>query len=249
MSQTVRRAIDILEFVAREPRTQSQVGEHLGVHRSTALRLLESLTDGGLARRLPDGRYGIGLRLTGLARLAEEQFGLTDVAREHLRGLGARTGHTVHLAALEDDRIVYADKIDPVDGIRLYAEIGRPVTLHTAGVAKAVLAHLPPERAAAILAASCDFAPHTATTVTDPAAHRVVLDATRARGWAVDDGEYEDYVNCLAAPVRDSGGAVVGAVSVTALKARADLTALESGVLPDLLSTAATISEELGWRP
>ncbi|MZD05308.1 helix-turn-helix domain-containing protein [Streptomyces sp. SID5785] len=249
MSQTVARAIEILEFVAREPRTQSEVGARLGVHRSTALRILESLTDGGLARRLPDGRYAIGLRLAGLARLAEEQFGLTDVARAHLRGLGARTGHTVHLAALEGDRIVYADKIDPADGIRLYAEIGRPVTLHTAGVAKAILAELPPDRAAALLDASCDFAPHTATTVTDPAAYRAVLARTRERGHAVDDGEYEDYVNCLAAPVRGSGGEVVGAVSVTALKARADLAALTADVLPDLLTTVATISEELGWRP
>ncbi|MFJ9040359.1 IclR family transcriptional regulator [Streptomyces sp. NPDC102406] len=248
MSQTVRRAIEILEFVARRPRTQTEVGEHLGVHRSTALRILESLTDGGLARRLPDGRYAVGHRLAGLAHLAAEQFGLTDVAADHLRGLGERCGHTVHLAALEGDRIVYVDKVDPVEGVRLYSEIGRPVPLHTAGVAKAILAHLPRERADALLA-DCDFAAYTGTTLTRPAAYREALDETRARGWAVDDGEYEDYVNCLAVPVRDSGGEVVAAVSVTALKARADLAALTSGVLPDLAATAETISKELGWRP
>ncbi|MEV1022179.1 IclR family transcriptional regulator [Streptomyces sp. NPDC050264] len=248
MSQTVRRAIDILEFVARRPRTQTEVGEHLGVHRSTALRILESLTDGGLARRLPDGRYAVGHRLAGLAHLALEQFGLKDVAGEHLRGLGDRCGHTVHLAALEGDRIVYVDKVDPVDGVRLYSQIGRPVTLHTAGVAKAILAHLPRERAAALLA-DCDFAPHTGTTLTGAAAYRRALDETLARGFAVDDGEYEDYVNCVAVPVRDSAGEVVAAVSVTALKARADLPALVSDVLPDLAATAETISKELGWRP
>ena len=248
MSQTVRRAIDILEFVARRPRTQTEVGAHLGVHRSTALRILESLTDGGLARRLPDGRYGVGHRLAGLAQLALEQFGLRDVAEEQLRALGERCGHTVHLAALEGGQIVYADKVDPVDGVRLYAQIGRPVTLHTAGVAKAILAFQPPGAADALLE-TCDFGPHTATTLTDPAAYRRVLAEVRERGFAVDDGEYEDYVNCLAAPVRDSGGAVVAAVSVTALKARADLNALTVTVLPDLLTTAETISKELGWRP
>ncbi|MFI6879182.1 IclR family transcriptional regulator [Streptomyces sp. NPDC050400] len=249
MSQTVRRAIDILEFVARRPRTQTEVGEHLGVHRSTALRLLESLTEGGLARRLPDGRYAVGHRLAGLAQLALEQFGLKDVAGEHLRGLGERCGHTVHLAALEGDRIVYVDKVDPVDGVRLYSQIGRPVTLHTAGVAKAILAHQPRERAAELLDGTCDFAPHTATTITDAAAYRAALDETRARGWAVDDGEYEDYVNCVAVPVRDSTGEVIAAVSVTALKAKAGLGDLESDVLPDLMTTADTISKELGWRP
>ncbi|MFF3495786.1 IclR family transcriptional regulator [Streptomyces sp. NPDC002795] len=248
MSQTVRRAIDILEFVARRPRTQTEVGQHLGVHRSTALRILESLTDGGLARRLPDGRYAVGHRLAGLAHLALEQFGLKDVADEHLRLLGEHCGHTVHLAALEGERIVYVDKVDPVDGVRLYAQIGRPVTLHTAGVAKAILAHVPRERADALLA-DCDFAPHTGTTVTSPAAYREVLAEARTRGWAVDDGEYEDFVNCVAVPVRDSSGEVVAAVSVTALKAKADLGALESGVLPELMTTADTISKELGWRP
>nr|WP_272926207.1 IclR family transcriptional regulator [Streptomyces sp. SID8379] len=172
---------------------------------------------------------------------------MRDIASPHLRALGERRGHTVHLAALEGDRIVYADKIDPVDGVRLYAEIGRPVRLHTAGVAKAILAHLPRERAELLLV-DCDFAPRTATTLTDPDAYRAALDATRARGWAVDDGEYEDYVNCVAVPVRDHGGEVVAAVSVTALKARADLDALVRDVLPDLLTTAETISEELGWR-
>ncbi|MET8473207.1 IclR family transcriptional regulator [Streptomyces sp. NPDC006422] len=248
MSQTVRRAIGILEFIARRPRSQTEVGEHLGVHRSTALRILESLNEGGLARRLPDGRYAVGHRLAGLAHLALEQFGLKDVAGEHLRLLGERCGHTVHLAALEGERIVYVDKVDPVDGVRLYSQIGRPVTLHTAGVAKAILAYVPRERADELLA-ECDFAPHTTTTITDPDAYRAALTETRTRGWAVDDGEYEDFVNCVAVPVRDSSGEVVAAVSVTALKARADLGALESDVLPDLMTTADTISKELGWRP
>ncbi|MFG3199936.1 IclR family transcriptional regulator [Streptomyces sp. NPDC048208] len=247
MSQTVRRAIDILEFIARGPRTQTEVGDHLGVHRSTALRILESLTDGGLARRLPDGRYAVGHRLAGLAQLALEQFGLKEIAAGHLRALGEHSGHTVHLAALEGE-IVYVDKVDPVDGVRLYSQIGRPVTLHTAGVAKAILAHVPRASAEALLA-TCDFAPHTGTTITDPAAYRKALDETRARGFAVDDGEYEDYVNCVAVPVRDSGGEVIAAVSVTALKAKADLAALERDVLPELTATAQTISRELGWRP
>ena len=56
MSQTVARAIEILEFVSRRPRTASEVGEHLGVHRSTALRLLQTLTEGGLARHHADAR-------------------------------------------------------------------------------------------------------------------------------------------------------------------------------------------------
>lgn len=248
MSQTVRRAVEILEYLSRAPRSQMEVGTHLGVHRSTALRLLEPLLDGGLVRRLPDGRYAVGYRMAGLAQLAREQFGLREVAGPHLRSLGERCGHTVHLAALEGDTIVYADKVEPSGTVRLYSQIGRPVTLHTAGVAKAILSHIGRDRARAILA-RCDFAPHTEHTHTSLTSYEAALDEALNRGWAVDDGEFEDYVNCVAAPVQDATGDVVAAVSVTALKVRADLDALRSGVLHDVTSTAAMISKELGWRP
>lgn len=247
MSQTVRRAIEILEYLAETPRNQSEVGAHLGVHRSTALRLLETLAEGGLVRKLPNGAYGVGHRLAGLAHQALEQFGLREVAGPRLRALGERCGHTVHLAALEDGEIVYADKVEPLGTVRLYSQIGRPVTLHTSGVAKAILACLD-RNAARELLAHCDFARYTETTITSLAEYERVLDETRERGWASDDGEFEDFVNCLAVPIREAGGAVTGAVSVTALKAKADLASLEANVLPDLLEEAGMISEELGWR-
>ncbi len=247
MSQTVARAIEILEFVSRRPRTAAEVGEHLGVHRSTALRLLQTLTEGGLARHHADGRYGVGFRLAGLAQLALEQFDLVSVARPYLEALAERCGHTVHLAELTADRIVYADKIDGIGTVRMYSRIGAPVSLHTAGVGKAILARLPAERVARLLAGHA-FDRHTATTLTTRDAFLAELGATRERGYAVDDGEFEDYVNCVAAPVRDASGQTVAAVSVTALKARADLTALRD-LVPALLGTADSISKELGHRP
>ncbi|NLU69185.1 IclR family transcriptional regulator [Streptomyces sp. HNM0574] len=248
MSQTVRRAVEILEHLSQAPRSQMELGEHLGVHRSTALRLLEPLVEGGLARRLPDGKYALGHRLAGMAQLAREQFGLREVASPHLRALGESCGHTVHLAVLEDDSIVYADKVEPVGTVRLYSQIGRPVTLHTAGVAKAILSHLDRDRARGLLG-HCDFVAHTGHTHTSLTEYERVLDEALERGWARDDGEFEDYVNCVAAPVRDATGEVVAAVSVTALKVKADLDALRTGVLDDLLATTSTISKELGWRP
>ncbi|WP_028923284.1 IclR family transcriptional regulator [Pseudonocardia acaciae] len=247
MSQTVARAIEILEYVCIEPRTQSDVAQMLGVHRSTALRLLETLAERGLVRRRGDGRYGVGYRLAGMAQQALDQFDLAQVARPCLTELCRATTHTVHLAVLERDQIVYADKLEPPRSVRLYSQIGLPVSLHTAGVSKAILALLPADRVEAMLA-HCTFERHTDTTITDRAAFLAELDAVRERGWSVDDGEFEDYVNCIAMPVRDATGEVMAAVSVTSLKARADLTALEP-LLPQLRAVTSTISHELGWRP
>lgn len=246
MSQTVARAIAILEYVSTSPRTQTEVAEKLGVHRSTALRLLETLTVSGLVRRWEDGRYGVGYRLAGLAQIALEQFDLAKIARPYLQELCEISTHTVHLAVLERDRIVYADKLEPPRSIRLYSQIGQAVCLHTAGVSKAILAFQREERVRDILM-SCEFERYTDTTITNLDGFLRQLDVTRARGWAVDDGEFEDYVNCVAMPVRTASGDVLAAVSVTALKARADLEQLKS-ILPQLDHAVTAISKEFGWR-
>jgi DNA-binding IclR family transcriptional regulator len=247
VSSTVQRAIDILEHLSDGQRSLSEVADHLGVHRSTALRLLQTLTEGGLARRGPDGRYGFGYRLAGLAQRAKEQFGLRNVAHSHLVELRDKWRHTIHLAALEGQDIVYVDKVEPAGSVSLYSEIGKPVQMHTSGVSKAILAFQSPERVGDLLR-RCHFEQFTPTTITNLDAFLAELDRTAERGWAVDDGEFESFINCIAAPIRAETGAVAGAVSVTALRAQADLDRLQT-VLPDLLDTATRISKELGWAP
>jgi len=247
MSQTVQRAIEVLEYVSAGPRSLGEVADHCGVHRSTALRLLQTLTAGGLAHRRPDGRYGVGYRLVGLAERAREQLDLRAIAHPHLVTLMNRSGHTTHLAALEGSDIIYVDKIEPTGSVRLYSEIGKPVPLHTASAAKAVLANLPRERALRLLD-DWDYHVYTSTTITSQAALLEDLDRAARRGWAVDDGEFEDFVNCIASPIRAATGDVIGAVSMTALRAISDLAKLEL-LLPDLLAATTAISKELGWVP
>jgi DNA-binding IclR family transcriptional regulator len=246
MSQSIQRAIEILEYVSVQPRTPSDVGAHFNIHRSTALRTLQTLTESGLTRRREDGRYGVGYRLAGLANLALDQFDLANIAHPHLQALGAGCGHTVHLATVEGQSIVYADKIEQAGMVRLYSQIGHPVTVHTSGVSKAILAYRDPAFVEHALE-STDFATYTPTTITSREEFLKQLAEVREQGYAVDDGEYEDFVNCVAMPLRDATGQVTGAVSITALKARATMPDLVQ-LLPALKATTTTISEELGWR-
>lgn len=73
MSQTVARAIDIVAFVSRRHRTLGEIAEHLGVHKSTALRILQTLDEGGFVRRVPDNRYAMGFQLIAYGQLALDQ--------------------------------------------------------------------------------------------------------------------------------------------------------------------------------
>lgn len=247
MSQSIQRAIEILEYVSVRPRTQSDVAAHFNVHRSTALRTLQTLTESGLTRRREDGRYCVGYRLAGLANLALEQFDLANIAHPHLQDLGRRCGHTVHLAVVQGQSIVYADKIEQPGMVRLYSQIGHPVTVHTSGVSKAILAYSNPRMVANALE-TADFVRYTPTTITSREAFLRELSLIPEQGYAVDDGEYEEFINCVAMPLRGATDEVVGAVSITALKARATLPDLVQ-LLPALTATTTTISKELGWRP
>jgi DNA-binding IclR family transcriptional regulator len=244
MSQTVQRALRIIEFVAERPRSLGEVAGHLGVHRSTALRLLQTLQDGGFARTV-GGRYTVGLRLVALAHQALDQLDLLPVAHPYLVRLGDRHGHTVHLAQLLDDEIVYVAKVDGRGALRMGSRVGRTVNPQTSAVGKAILAYLDDASRERFLE-RITYRAYTASSITSPEALRAELARIAERGWAEDDGEFEDFVTCVAAPVRDARGQVVAAVSITALRAVAPVERLR-GCLPDLTETCAAISRDLGW--
>lgn len=244
MSQTVRRAIAILEKCSERPSTIHELAAHLGTHRTTALRLVQTLEDTGFVRAVGEGRYGVGFRLAGLASRAVDQFDLRSVVHPHLQQLSDDVGFTVQLAVPQKDRLVYVDKIEPPSSITLNTRIGGDVVVHTAGVSKAILAYLPHEQRDAIIARST-FERFTDRTLHGPAELLEVLEVTKGRGWSSDDGEYEKFSNCIAAPIFGAQGEIVGAVSVTAFTHHATVDELRE-LLPRLLGTTRAISRELG---
>ncbi|WP_422769031.1 IclR family transcriptional regulator [Plantactinospora sp. WMMC1484] len=244
MSQTVERALRIIELFAQRPHSLGEIAADLGVHRSTALRLVQTLERGGFARPV-DGRYTVGFRMVAIAQHAVEQLDLHPVAHPHLLRLGDRYGHTVHLAQMVEDEIVYVTKVEGRGALRMRSRVGQPVDPHTSGVGKAILAHLEESTRERILA-RLRYPRHTETSITDPAAFRTELARIAERGWAEDDGEFEDFVACVAVPVRDARGRVAGAVSLTALRAATPLERLRD-LLPELTETCAAISRDLGW--
>ncbi|WP_374986064.1 IclR family transcriptional regulator [Streptomyces fradiae] len=215
MSQTVDRALSILPLLARGPADLGQVAARLGVHKSTALRLLRTLHEHGLVHRQQDQRYRLGARLFALAQEAAESLDVREVAHPHLVRLNEETGHTVHLAVREGDEVLYIDKVESRYPVRMYSRIGRPVAVTVAAVAKVVLADLPePELHA--LTARLDYPRYTPRSTPDAAAFRAELATVREQGWAADLGGHEESVNCVAAPVRGPDGRVAAALSVSA---------------------------------
>jgi IclR family KDG regulon transcriptional repressor len=246
MSQTLERALTILNYVAEEPRHIGEVANFLGVHHSTALRLLHTLRKNGFVTELPDHRYRLGSTTFRLAYQALEALDLREMAQPSMQRLNKKTGETIHLATLEGDNIVYIDKVEAQHPVRMHSRVGAIANLHCAGVAKAILAFLPDEARAQLLT-DLPLTRRTEHTLTTMDALERDLAVARERGFVLDDEENEVGIHCIAAPVFDGSGAVAGSISVSTPISRIDNETL-MGYVPALLEGTREISEELGWR-
>lgn len=247
MSQTVDRALSILPLLAEGPADLGRVAERLGVHKSTALRLLRTLHEHGLVYRQSDQRYRLGARLFALAQQAMESLDIREIAHPHLVALNEDCGHTVHLAVHEEDEVLYIDKVESRYPVRMYSRIGKPVALTVAAVAKLLLADLPePERRA--LAQRLDYPQYTPRSTPGPDAFLKELATVRAQGWATDLGGHEESINCIAAPITGVDGRTVAAMSVSAPNVIVTAEELLT-LLPLVRRTAEAISREYSGDP
>ncbi|MFE1248199.1 IclR family transcriptional regulator [Streptomyces sp. NPDC058766] len=240
-SQTVDRALSILPLLAEGPADPGQVADRLGVHKSTALRLLRTLHEHGLVYRQSDQRYRLGARLFALAQEAMENLDVREIAHPHLVRLNESCGHTVHLAVYEENEVLHIDQVESRYPVRMYSRIGKPVAITVAAVAKLLLADLPePERRA--VAEKLDYPAYTARSTPDASAFLRELQKMREQGWATDLGGHEESINCVAAPIRGADGRVVSAPNVV-VTADELLT-----FLPLVRRTADAISGEYSGR-
>ncbi|MFF0623312.1 IclR family transcriptional regulator [Streptomyces sp. NPDC004296] len=242
MSQTVDRALSILPLLAEGPADLGQVADRLGVHKSTALRLLRTLHEHGLVYRQPDQRYRLGARLIALAQEAVENLDVREIAHPHLVELNEKCGHTVHLAVYEENEVLYIDKVDSRYPVRMYSRIGKPVAITVAAVAKLLLADLPEAERRAV-ADKLDYPRYTSRSTPDAAAFLAELAKVREQGWATDLGGHEESINCVGAPIRGADGRVAAAMSVSAPNVVVSAEKLLS-LLPLVRRTADAISGE-----
>jgi len=245
MSQSLVRALELMSQLAEQPATLDELASSSTVHKTTVMRLLHALEAEHFILRNTAGQFQLGRKLFELSSRALEQRDLRAVARPHLARINEATGHTVHLAEMEGAEVVYIDKFESHHPVRMYSRIGLTAALHSAAVAKVILADMPRSRQESI-AAGLDFVRMTPNTLTSAEELLAELTQVREQGWAHDKSEHESFVHCVAAPIRDASGHVVGAASIsvpTVLLCYEDLLKL----LPTLMNGTQAISKDLGW--
>lgn len=190
--------------------TLGQISAAAGLPKSTVHRLIEQLRGLGWVERDHNNEYRIGMRLFELGGLAMQRNQLLDAALPYLYALAGETNMTVQLGVLDRGEVVYLERI-ALGTYRVPTRLGGRMPAYCTGLGKAMLA-FDQEAAGDVLAQ--ELPRRTSSTLTDPAALRDDLERIRDRGVAFDVSEAYDGIECVAAPIRNSGRAI-GAVSVT----------------------------------
>lgn len=223
--KSLAKGLKVLDMLlVKEDVGTTEVAQALGMDKGASSRILKTLVHSGFARQDADRRFRAGLKLRGRGAPAQLPGGtsIRERARPLLQRIHDATGETAHLAVRADDRVLYLDKVDTVEPLRVERPVGTLSPLHCTALGKALLAfsELPlPRKLPAV----------TDRTPVDEHALARALASVVESGYAMDDEEFAPGIRCVAAPLRDLTGQVIAAIGLSGPAtriSRADLSRL-----------------------
>jgi DNA-binding IclR family transcriptional regulator len=239
-SSMVDRVVLILSIFERsssEALTAGQISVRSGIPRSSVHRILQQLVSARWLMRHEDG-YALGLRMFEIGSLVAHRSRITCAARPFIHELAERTGQVVHLAVLDQQDVVYLDKVGGAFADTLPSRVGGRLPAHCTAVGKALLAYSSQATVSEYLATG--LRRRTRASLATPAALQAAIVSIRNSGYATDRDEAVPGVACVAAPIRNFDE-VVAAVSVCGPRDQ-----MRARDLPPLvMRTAAEISRSL----
>jgi DNA-binding IclR family transcriptional regulator len=244
--QSVDRAIAILFLLAqRGGAGVTEVAAELGVHKSTAFRLIGALESGSLIDQDGErGKYRLGRGILRLAASTAGRLELPTESRPVCRQLAAELGEAVNIAILDRGEATNILQEYGTSSITGRNWIGQRTPLHATASGKILLAHLDEAGLKEFLTSPLHR--YTAHTLTEPASLEPELARVREQGWAATTEEFEIGLNALAAPIRDATGEVVAAVGVSGPSYRLTAESYPAAA-KTLLAGAMDISARLGY--
>lgn len=240
-SQTLFRGLEIVDAVADGCKTVQAISERTGITFSTAHRLASALVQMRYLNFEPRKGYRLGSKLVELGFLAYRQSDLTTLARERLEWLAAQTLDTVHLAALDDHRVVYLDKIGGRRPIEVNSRVGGRKPVCSTGVGKALIL----DGGESLWQQYYEREAQSEHLPFSLQEWLAKMSQYARDGYTFDIGEDQPRIRCVAAPVRDGSGKIVAAISVTSTVDYTDDERLRA-LVPVVQGVARDISEQLG---
>jgi DNA-binding IclR family transcriptional regulator len=242
------RALTVLEHLAAagQPFSLSQLSARLHIPKATLARIIESLETHGYVTHMPDSRgadrgIALGPRAAQLALTTLANSTFTRACRALLRGLVDVLGESCNLTVLDGDAVLYVERVETNEPLRLQMQPGMRVPLHCTASGKLFLSQMAPAERALVLA-RMQLKGMTSRTLTDARVLAAELDRLAVRGIGIDNEEFVRGMVAIAVPVRNlDSGSVLAALAVHAPTARVNLDELLKA-LPKMKDTAVRLA-------
>ena len=243
--QSVDRALSILEVLARDGEAGvTEIAADLGVHKSTAFRLLATLEAHRLVEQDGErGRYRLGVGNLRLAGATTARLDLVQEARPVCRQLASDTGETVNITVRAETSALYLDQVAGSSALQSHNWVGQHIPLHATSNGKVLLSEL---EDAQLKKAVRELPRYTDQTVTTMSKLVAELAHVREQGYALAIDELETGLTAVAAPIRNAHGDVIASISVSGPSFRLTADRLDRAI-PLLLAAALEVSHRLGW--
>lgn len=246
--QSVDRALSILEVLTnyREGLGVTEISEKVNLHKSTVYRLLSTLIyKEYVVQDMRSNNYKVTFKLFELGNKNIEKIDLLSVSKVYAKKLMESVNEVVHLVVRDDTQIVYIEKVEANNTIRMASTIGRRSPMYRTSVGKAILAYLSEKEVEAIWENS-KVEKLTEYTITELNEMKEELKKVREKGYAIDNQENEIGVRCIGAPIFNRHGKVEGAISISGPATRVREEDVEK-IAEEVMKFAQFISKELGY--
>jgi DNA-binding IclR family transcriptional regulator len=227
--QSLGRAFGILEEVARhrEGINLADLSKRVGLHNSTTFHLVRTMVSLGYIRQEKDKRYRVGRPLFALAASSLDEIEMVNLATPILEELSRETGESGHFAVRMGDSVVVVARTSGPGAFQLTDRVGVVRPAHCTALGKVILAALRPDHLQRFVE-RVELKSSTEKSITEIPALLREIEEVRRSGIAFDDGEFNLEVRCVAVPVRDFTGNVVGALGISGPVWRLTIQALQS---------------------
>jgi IclR family transcriptional regulator, KDG regulon repressor len=247
--QTVSRALELLEqFQEGDAELGiTDLSNRLNLQKNNVFRLVVTLkAKNYIEMNTSTGKYRLGIKTRALGQVARRVIDFASHARPFLSDLKQQCHETCYFSVIKDGYTYYLDSVESDLPVRVTQQVGSSRPLYCTAAGRVQLAFTEPQRRMELLAGS-EMKRLTAGTITDPGELKNELEKVEHQGYAIDNQEHDVGVMEIAAPVFDSSGAIIGALSIVGPEMRLDVSRIEIELLPLLCQSAARLSTVLGY--
>jgi IclR family transcriptional regulator, KDG regulon repressor len=247
MVKSVSRALDIIDIVGlkKDGMGVTDISKRMDINKSSVFRILATLVRYGYIEQDEEsGKYKLGYKFLEISSKLLESIDLRAEAKPFLRELEKETNEVIHLVVYDQGEVVYIEKLEGNETLRMHSKVGKRAPMHCTSVGKAILAHLPSSKVVDILEHK-GLPVHTDQTITDRDVFLQELVKVKQNGYALDLEENQYGIRCIAVPIFDHLGKVCAAASISGPTIRMTDERLEE-LMPRIIKIGRQISTRLG---